>query len=271
MKIKYRLTFRSEKVSDLANYLLAHNLANEEKMSNEIITSVTVKEGQKHWAFLSAFVNHKNVGVRSSLEFTKKEFAEADWYRLSAPYRFGYPQPEDDWLERRFTYRDYDNITGIYSQQVSSFRIVKNPKTKKDFFSLHWVNELFCKKSVVESLKKEMIAGFDVWPVLINKSNQDSKEICQLTVTKTTQAKGLHKAHKSYLAKPGLYKYIRRGDQPIKFSSELLDETTDVVLSQEFFGANRVAIPYILISKKFYNVVNKYKWKGLKIEPVFID
>jgi hypothetical protein len=60
------------------------------------------------------------------------------WYEITARSHFGYPQPEDGWLEA--TYSSTCLRCGIHGSQRAPFRFRSEPKPgRSHFLQLNWV------------------------------------------------------------------------------------------------------------------------------------
>jgi hypothetical protein len=203
--------------------------------------------------------------------FSEKEIRSGQWCRVGLINHVGYPQPENKWLQTRFTYANYDSESGIYSHQVENFRIKKEPKLKNEhFMDLTWPHEIFARKEIIQKFKEVNLKGYVVRDVLIHKTGEPSKKISQIVVPQVTEANAVLKDHPLSISSKKAIKYVPYTHGKLEFTHELLAENVDLVLSKEWFG-DRNAYREILVSQKVTNLILDNNWKGISLEPVQID
>lgn len=157
MKVRYHIAFRDSKVPDLMSIINKHRIKYKSVSlpgdTNSLI-SFDIHDDHVAWETISLLVKKHNLPIQHTNIFSNEEIKEALWCRVNLIHHVGYPQPENKWLSTRFTYADFDPLSGIYSHQIENFRIKKEPRLKnKHFMDLTWPHEIFAKKEVMERIE----------------------------------------------------------------------------------------------------------------------
>ncbi|MCB8943974.1 MAG: hypothetical protein H6658_09485 [Ardenticatenaceae bacterium] len=270
MKKKFHISFNSKNEPEFLKALEMNQIKFEaaELPKGSSLIVLDIVEGRPGWDIVTEFL--KPNLYRMSLEYSRKEMNEAQWFKAYPRHRFGYPQPEDPWYSTRFTHQFYDFESGIYSEQIKPFEIKDDPKTNKQFMSLFWTEELFVKKAIIPVLEEQQITGWRTWPVIIHKTKEIASSICQLDIVKVLKIDGVMTGHMKYVTESGFEKYGPGKAVPFQYTADLLAEKSDMVLSKEIFGYARHASRAILVSRKFYDLFKQNKWQGLSFEPIQI-
>lgn len=103
------------------------------------ILTFEIFEDNSCWRNLNSLMNKHHKHPISECLYSKKEFDEAEWFRIRSKWRSGYPQPEDGKGYKKVTYDDSSYCTrcGCGLIQKDSFRLKKTPKWgKKNFLML---------------------------------------------------------------------------------------------------------------------------------------
>jgi hypothetical protein len=66
----------------------------------------------------------------------------------------------------------------------------------------------------------------------------------------------------------GRVKYHLTHRGPFKFDRSAFEGSPDVVKIAEWFGSGGSAHRLVIVSKRFRQVVNEAKWRGLDLEPI---
>lgn len=274
VKVKYRISFRKTKSQTLFAIINQHNIKFDVVNmpgSMDPLISFDVFNDHTAWQKISDLVEQDGIVYLHANIFSEDEIRAAQWCRVGLINHVGYPQPENTWLQTRFTYANYDSESGIYSHQVENFRIKKEPNLKNShFMDLTWPHEMFVRREVFEKFSDGHVKGYEVRDVLIHKTSLPSKSISQIVVPKITQANALLEGHPLSFSGTKNLKYMPYTQGTLRFTSELLAENVDFVLSKEWFG-DRNAYREILVSQKVSALILDNHWKGISLEPVQID
>ncbi len=211
------------------------------------------------------------------------------WFSLLAR-NHDYPQPENDYETQM--YRPFCLRCGKYGEQISPFR-VKNAfiANHSDFLQLNWVfDSFFTTPEIINILLNEGISGFATKPVIIHKKNVEAEnriQLCFNTIIScadtellpTVTCKKNNEEQKWDLPGPKRYS----PDEPycgnIKYhpptslviNPNSLSNAPDLFQTAEWFGSGGQIYRITLCSKKFMNLVKKYKWKGLFFQEVSLS
>jgi hypothetical protein len=205
-----------------------------------------------------------------STEYDKKDMDKAEWYTIySLPCQ--YPQPDDDfgYLDVTFNLNNYCSNCGIGKIQNAPFRLLKEPKQKgNQFLSLFWEEDtLFVKDEIKNILEKENIKGIHfIHPV--NKNNVTIEKYWQIII-ETVLDNGFNSYNTTKeTCKCGNIKYNHPPKEGYNFNGKIFCSAFDFNKSNEYFGSGGQADRINIISKKTYEIINKNRLKGIKIEPI---
>jgi hypothetical protein len=218
-----------------------------------------------------------------------------NWYHITTG-QIGYPQPEND-----FGYMDktYDSSSACLTcniglRQKDEFRFRSEPKAKhSQFIGFNWVfDQVFVRQSVKDIFQKEQLTGIEFSQPVINKTGQPisglyqlridcllseglftdnlKSEICELPKDKSLLK--FLKANSSKLAEGpfcGRTKYnFPQGDNRIKLKADILDNKTDFVRLDYYFGSGGSANRPIIISDRVKHIIDREKWRGAFLQQI---
>ncbi|PVD49317.1 hypothetical protein DC498_25660 [Terrimonas sp.] len=219
-------------------------------------------------------------------EYEKADIKNAEWYIVNTG-EYQYPQPEDDfaYLKATFNLDDYCHLCGIGKLQNAAYRLKTTPKQPNNqFWGLHWdFDAIFVRQEAKNILDREGIKGIKFSNPVIHRTNVPIEGFYQLhidtilsngfdcyntkTITckinneenlntdKTSQCCGRIKFHH-----PMIGGYL--------FDKSIFDTKFDIVNCCEYFGSGGSANRLQIVSKKFKDIVDKNKLKGLSFIPV---
>jgi hypothetical protein len=202
--------------------------------------------------------------------FDHEDLLTAEWVRLIPFFQQGYPQPERTWLDDHPGYANFCPQCGTY-RQIGSYRLKREPQLgKHDFFTLHWIYNLFCTPLVLAELSARRTSGFQAWDAIIHKTGKPSQVVKQLYVSNIASP-GLVDADETvgkYCLSCGVTKYPphKRGVMYMRRNS--LTRDRDLVLSQEWFGSGRMAYREILASQRVARLILERGWRGVQMKVV---
>lgn len=278
MKKIYRFVFRGDSQPELYEFLQISNewLKGKVAENHHDFSVFEIAENARGWDFVSQFVDQEQkpqrLRVSVRLEYSEAEMDSAEWFKAWHTGNFGYPKPEDKWLNTCFTHKNFEPDSGFRYEQIASYRISQNPRNKKTFVGLHWVfDDLFVRSEIIPVLEMNQIRGWKAWPVMLNQPDEPSDVVTQLEATSVLDFYSENTTvWKLYDSEMGIKKYYRKPDEPVIYSSRLLDETMDIVLSREVFGDGHVAARDVLVSRRFVDLIQEHSWTGLRVHPVQI-
>lgn len=217
------------------------------------------------------------------------------WYHILTG-QFGYPQPEDNFGYINKTY-DTTNACltcNIGLIQKDEFRFRSEPKAKRSqFIGLNWVfDQVFVRQKVKDVFEVEEITGIRFSQPVIDKTGHpidglyqlriDSllseglftdnlkTEICELPMDKN-MLKFL-KANKSKLVEGpfcGRAKYnFPQGDNHITLKADALQNKTDFIRLNYYFGSGGNGNRPIIVSEKVKQIIDREKWRGAVLQDI---
>jgi hypothetical protein len=217
-------------------------------------------------------------------EYDKMDMENAQWYIIGTS-QYQYPQPEDSYGYRNITFNldNYCPLCGIGKIQNNPYRLKHEPKQKPNlFWGLHWEYEpIFVREEIKNIFEKEKINRIHFSQPVIHKSNKPIERFYQLhietilekgfitdnanTVTcKINNEEGRNKNDE--LKCCGRIKY--NSCRILEFDKKIFSHGNDFCLTNEYFGSGLSAYRRTIISKKIYEIIKKYKLRGLEFEPI---
>ena len=219
--------------------------------------------------------------------YEKADIQKAEWFKISTG-QYQYPQPEDDYLEKTFDLKNYCELCGIGRIQNAPFRLRTEPKQHNNqFWGLHWEYfAVFVRQETKSIFEKEKIKGITFSKPVLNKKNIEIEGFYQLHIDTI-----LNKGFDSYNTKTITCKVANEENCNTDISSDccgrvkfhhpkiggyLFDQTIfnpdfDIVQSNEYFGSGASANRIQIVSKRFKELVDKHKLKGLSFTPIVHD
>lgn len=219
-------------------------------------------------------------------EYEKTDMQTAEWFIVNTG-EYQYPQPDDGfgYLNATFNLDNYCTLCGIGKVQNAPYRLKTIPKQfNSQFWGLHWAfDAIFVRQETKDILEKEKIAGIQFSNPVIHKTIIQIEGFYQLHIDKV-----LDKGFDSYNATAITCKYNNEEnlntDKGIKccgrikfhhpkvggylFDKTIFGKRFDIVKSYEYFGSGASANRLKIVSKKFKDIVEKNKLKGLSFIPV---
>lgn len=228
-----------------------------------------IAESDIYWPKVDELI--RTIGASNVFDtlFTTEEILAADWVRLYPALQRGYPQPRRGW--ERATHKNECPRCGAGYRQKSPFRLAGEPRMgKHDFLSLHWTWAVFCTSRVVEALATNKIRGCEVWPAIINRTNQPSAVVSQLIFPHVAGPglAGEDRLKSETCSQCGMtkYEYHKRGYMHLRRDSLRTD--VDTQLTYEWFGSGGMGFREILWSHRLVKLILEAGWRGLRFKPV---
>ncbi len=216
-----------------------------------------------------------------------------NWYHITTR-QFGYPQPEDSYIDKTYDSSTACLTCNIGLKQKSEFRFRSEPKAKhSQFLGLNWVfDQVFVRQEVKDIFEMEQITGIEFSQPVINKTGLPVNglyqlrvdnlvsnglltdnlkfEVCELPKDKSTLK--FLQANKSKLAEGpfcGQTKFnFPQGDNCIKLKADALENKTDFVRLDYSFGSGGSANRPIIISDRVKQIIDKEKWRGAFLQQI---
>ena len=221
--------------------------------------------------------------------YEKEDIEKAEWFIVSTG-KYQYPQPEDNFEYKKVTYdlQDYCELCDIGKIQNAPFRIKTEPKQyNNQFWGLNWeFSAVFVRQETKNILEREQIKQITFSNPLLNKKNIKIEGFYQLHIEKT-----LDKGFDSYNTKIitckinneencnkdlqlkccGRVKYHHPMVGGYLFDKTIFNTDFDIVDTNEYFGSGRNTNKLQIVSKRFKQLVEKNKLKGLVFTPIVHD
>mgnify|MGYP001033208759 CR=1 FL=1 len=288
MEIRHRLLqFNNDQVFDLfkseldqanATYKITRlgQIGSKESLALEFIVS----ENDELFPLSQSLVARYNILEQVGVHFDEHDFEVAEWfYIVAGEYQYPMGENEDsDYTEVTYDLSNYCHKCGMGKMQNNPFRLKRDFKQRTNqFLGLHYVfGTIFIRPPAKEILTKEGFTGIDYEHPLFAGSKEPIKTVYQMKVNKIIQpglVQAWQESGKGYVICPLCQskKSLFPRREAIRFVRSVFPDSFDVVQSNEHFGSGLSANRLTLVSKRFYNVVQKYKLKGLAFTPVILE
>lgn len=217
-------------------------------------------------------------------EYEEVEIKNANWF-IASTGQYQYPQPEDKYLERTFDLGNFCNLCGIGRVQNGPFRLKTEPKQHNNqFWGLHWEYfAIFIRQEAKSILEKAEIKGISFSKPVLNNKNIEIEGFYQLHVD-TILEKGFdsynteaitckinneENCNKDISLKCcGRIKFHHPRIGGYLFDKSIFNSDFDIVQSKEYFGSGASANRINIVSKRFKELVENNKLKGLSFTPI---
>jgi hypothetical protein len=236
-----------------------------------------VRESNPLWPELSAFLNTSQPDDSHTAiitEFNDDERLSAEWCIAYPDHSIGRAVPENkSWNPKYYAERCRNCGTGW--RQIDPFRISKEPQLGANLFAaLEGGFELFARPEVLEIFKQHGLAGFETWPLILDKQNVPAKSLKQIVVTEIAKpaiAAELVERERYYEAdcptcRRTWHLYYTRGMLPLRQSA--LKPKADFQLTHEWFGNGRAARHEVIVSQQVVKLACDKGWKGIYFVPI---
>ena len=225
--------------------------------------------------------------------FDKEDFEKANWFHINAG-EYQYPQPEEDfgYLQTTYNLDNYCPTCGIGKIQNAPFYLKQVPKQKNSqFWGLHWVFDVvFVRPETKEVLIREGITGISFLNPRLYKKDLVIEEVSQIMIQsslppglmpynlkdvtcKYMNEEDVNLSEKWQNPKEATFCSRHKFNFPMRggltFNEKIFDNAPDFVQSYEWFGSGASAIRPIIVSKRFKQVIENNKIRGLKFTPIF--
>lgn len=263
MKIKYKAAFWTDQERyDLLIKLksLGFNLRLNE------FEVVEFYEDSENRDYLESLFTESDILLTKSSVFTKKEKDNSDFLGVVPNWHYGYPQPEDSYLEKNYNLKDYCYDCGIGKKQIKPFRLMNEPKWGRNhIFQLNWIfDEYLIKAQLIKEISQEFNLKYK--NVIKHKTDEKLETVVQLEIPELDVKLALvdYDFVVCQTCKRKKYLPISWGRYPPFLSSQKLH----LFKSKENFGSGANAFNLIYISKSLYNHITTNKLKGIDFIPV---
>jgi hypothetical protein len=278
MDIKHRInvnTHNIEILSTIQKMGVEQNIVKLPGAGGNLIT-IFILESDPRWNEVISLVKEEKefelYGKGDQFEsiFSNSEIREADFLRLISTFEQGYPQPESTWPLKQNSLDNVCSKCGIYNQ-TNKIRINKEPNLKDNsFMSLIGIGECFCVPYVITELKRFEAKGFQEWNVIVNKTDQPSKNIQQLYIPAINPPGMIPESQLLNIVCPvcGTKKYLPhiKGKMRLRKDSTLIG--SDFMLTNEWFGTGLIAYREIIVSNRIANFIIDRQWKGVRFKVI---
>ena len=221
--------------------------------------------------------------------YEKTDIKAAEWF-IASTRQYQYPQPEDNFDYRKATFNldNYCQLCGIGKIQNAPFRLKTEPKQHNNqFWGLHWeYSAVFVRQETKNILEKEKIKGIRFSNPVLNKKNIEIEGFYQLHID-TALNKGFNSYNTTKITCKinneencntdlqskccGRIKYHHPMIGGYLFDKIIFNPNYDIVESNEYFGSGASAHKLQIVSKRFKEIVEQSKLKGLFFTPIVHD
>lgn len=262
--------------------------------SNALFLEFIVGASEPLFGEIERLVSTQGFYFQTGIRFSEQERRSAEWLYANVS-ESQYPQPKSDFRYLQATYDTsaYCQRCGIGAHQARPFRLSSDFKLKRShFFGLHWVfDEIFVRPGVKTVFDTEGITGVDYCHPVQNRSGQDIVDTLQLRigicpepglvterlVAETCQPSNPEATFATGRAYPSDYPFCGRTKynyptrDAIRFRRESLKNCSDMIKSHEYFGNAAGAHRLILVSRKFADVIEQHRLRGILLTPVLLE
>ena len=231
---------------------------------------------------ISKFLETHFIGT----EYEKTDIINAEWFIVNTG-EYQYPQPEEDngYLNATFNLDNYCLLCGIGKVQNAPYRLRTEPKQHNNqFWGLNREFEaIFVRQEAKHILEREKVKGIRFSNPILHKKNLPIDGFYQLHIDTI-----LNIGFDSYNAKTitckinneenlnvdpgslccGRVKFHHPEIGGYLFNAGIFDKSLDIVESKEYFGSGGSANRLQVVSKRFKDIVEKNKLKGLSFIPI---
>ncbi|WP_299675326.1 hypothetical protein [uncultured Dokdonia sp.] len=219
-------------------------------------------------------------------EYDKEDEKNAEWFLIRTG-EYQYPQPEKKFVYRESTFNleNYCKFCDIGKVQNNVYRLKSEPKQKQlQFWGLHWeFGAVFVRDVAKKLIEREGVRGVRFTQPVLHKENVKIKDFYQLhidtvldkgfnsyntdTITcRYNNEEGLNKSKENNYC--GRIKYHHPFIGGYCFDKNIFNSNFDIVETYEYFGGGGSAQKLQIVSKRFKNLIEKKKLKGLIFIPV---
>lgn len=195
-----------------------------------------ITETDPNWLQVESLIREIGASDVYDTIFTHEEILSAEWSRLVSVFERSYPQPQSSWSVEPIAYEGHCPECGIFQRQKESFRIKKEPRLGKNhFMSLYWTYALFTVPSVFSEFSKRNFSGYEIWDVIIHKTNQPSEMISQIYISNVGDKSLLpeDELKPSICSQCKTEKYLPHMRGYMKFNFNLQEIKSDFILTHE--------------------------------------
>ena len=210
-------------------------------------------------------------------EFDDDDYADATWLEAEIVSWIGYPKPENSWQEVTYdlTHPDYCRKCGAGFVQINQFRFAKRNERGKTihFCQPGWVYDaLFVRSRVKDELTTQGIKSIDFLPAIEAGSKKSFEDVIQILFG---HVMGPALLNTEDFPSEVCTQCQRRKWVPMKrvnrFNRTSFSDQLDMVLTHEWFGSGALAYRKILVSRRFAELLQERRWRGLRLRPIVLE
>jgi hypothetical protein len=254
--------------------------------SSKYLIEFNLYEDNPNFSKVKGEIDKYGIEPQTGTYYEKTDIDKAEWF-IASTGSYQYPQPENDfgYLKVTFNLECYCPLCGIGKVQNAPYRLTTEPKQfNNQFWGLHWeFDPIFIRQETKDILEKEKFTGVTFSQPVLHKKNTAIKNFYQLHID-TMLDKGFNSYNTrmisckvnneegfnadSSLTYCGQIKYHHPRIGGYLFDKTVFNSDLDIVQSREYFGSGRSANRLQIVSKRFKQLVDNYKLKGLSFTPI---
>jgi hypothetical protein len=259
----------------------------------------TVGENDPLYPRIAELIEKHGFYVQTGIYYGQQDINEAEWL-VAQVGEFQYPQPEDTYIEATYDISAYCPHCGMGAVQNNPFRLRFDFKQRAArLLGLFWVHdEIFVRPEVKSVLEQSQIGDIQFLQPVHHRTGQPIETVYQMIVrtiadpgllTRGLQpvtcredneegfpqerwgaAHGISRSFEDYTFCDRVkYQYPRT--TMIAFARTSLEGLPDIAKSNEYFGSGGAAERLILVSRRFVDLIKRYKLRGLKLTPIRVQ
>ena len=288
MRIQHRyITFdKNEDLTSLLDRLTVKYKVIEKQLSEDVevyALEFSLYEDNPRFKLLKDAVERFGLTPQIASIFEKDDIEKSDWFIIGTG-QYQYPQPEAGYLNATFDLRNYCPHCGSGKIQNAPFRLKTEPKQHNNqFWGLHWEFEHVFVRQETKNILERDIKGIRFSNPVLHKRNIPIDGFYQLHIDailekgfdgyntkvitcKTNNEEGLNTDSRQVYC--GQTKYHHPMIGGYLFDKVIFQQEGDIALTSEYFGSGGSANRLVIVSKRFKQIVEKNKLKGLSFTPI---
>lgn len=291
MRIQHRyLTFsKSDKLTKLLDKLtVKYNVTQKslDASTHYYALEFHLYEDNPKFSEIKAAIDTFKIIPQIGTTYEKEDISNAEWF-LATTGQYQYPQPESDfgYLTKTFNLDNYCKLCGVGKKQIAPYRLKTEPKQyNNQFWGIHWEFEaIFVRQETKKILEKEKIKSIRFSNPVLHKNNTPIEGFYQLHIdtllnngfdnynTKTITCKANNEENLNTDPNSkccGRVKFHHPMIGGYLFNKNIFNADFDIIESSEYFGSGGSAGRLQIVSKRFKDIVDKHKLKGLSFIPI---
>jgi len=278
MRIRSRITFWCKDIEKARRILEPFGLKPNTKPNVNIHAAEFFVDQKEYGEFLEALARYDIEPKPDELRtmfFDDNELAEAEYLHMAPAGYWGYPKPEDDYLNESYDVSNMCPHCGQGIRQVKPLLVGKPGKfSKRDIAALNWEFEWLVTDRLRNLIEKAGLTGAEFWPLLYSKKRIEIENLSQLKVTNLTPPMSPNAEFEIRERRQMKCGHIPRtfGTHQMKYLRKDLSLFKDFNLTNEHLGGGYFRLKRnTVVSSSVYKMFNQNKIRRVTFDPVIME